>query len=312
MATADFRQIAFEDGPRNCDGLFRAAVSAFCAIPRPSANEIRQLDDLSLGLYGSVSREGLRYAATVLSKCSSVPPGLLRRLCDEPVDISAPLLIGYRALTDIDLIGLISRHGLSHARVIARRKNINPDIANFIRLLSMKASAEMDSRLARTRVSGPAVEQVRDRLRSLMQARLADGAPDATPDSGRISPGSENEPFAVLRDAALASDPDLFADALARALDVSLFRARRLATAITYSDLLIGLKSLRLSEEQAFLITAAIYPSQVFNGAAMRLFLERYRSLDASHVEERLREWRMQDQTIKPSDDPAHSLAMSR
>ena len=56
----------------------------------------------------------------------------MRRLADEPVDIAAPLLLRSNALTDIDLIALIGRHGIGHARVIARRPDLNPTIAQLV------------------------------------------------------------------------------------------------------------------------------------------------------------------------------------
>ncbi len=115
--------------------LFRAAVSAFCSLTRPSRREIAQLEDLTLPLFDDVSVESRRYVAAALSECEYAPAALIRRLCEEPVDVAAPLLIRSPALSDVDLIALIGRHGLPHARAIARRRDLNPTIADLIREL---------------------------------------------------------------------------------------------------------------------------------------------------------------------------------
>jgi len=307
VITADFREIAFEDGPRKCEGLFRASISAFANIPRPSRNEIAQIDDLALGLYDSVSREARHYAASVLSKLSDVPPHLLRRLCDEAVDISAPLLISSQALSDIDLIALIGKHGLSHARVIARRKNVNPVIIHLVRLLNAKAAREIAERQTRSSISSPALDEVRHQLRTLMKSD--------EPDEDRAASLPEQEvagPYRLLRTAALAPNVDAFPSALSHALGVSDFRARRICTAITYSDLLISLKNLDLSEEQAFFLTAALYPSQLFYGPAIRLFVDRYRAIEPVEAERRLQEWREQDARMAGQNNTPQSFAISR
>lgn len=306
MITADFRDIAFEDGPRKCEGLFRASIAAFANIPRPSRNEITQIDDLALGLYGSVSREAKHYAATVLSKCTDVPPGLLKRLCDEPVDISAPLLIGSKALTTVDLLRLIGRHGLSHARVIARRTNVDPVIVNLVRLLNARAEAETAQRRRHEPMASPALDQVRNQLRSLMKPAEA----SALQSTSAARP-ADADLYAQLRDAALTPDPDRFPRALAKALNVSEFRARRICTAITYSDLITSLKYLGLTEEQAFLLTATFYSSQVFYGPAIRLFLERYAAIRPEVAEQRLQEWRHQD-AANLQGPPPQPAAMSK
>jgi len=306
VITADFRDIAFEDGPRKCEGLFRASIAAFANIPRPSRNEIAQIDDLALGLYDSVSREAKHYAATVLSKCADVPPELLKRLCDESVDVSAPLLISSKALRTVDLLRLISRQGLSHARVIVRRKNVDPVIINLVRLLNARAESEIAERQSAKRIADPVLDQVRDQLRTLMKPSEPT-APEAPPAKPHDNHGN---PYPALRDAALASDPDAFPTALAKALTVSEFRARRICGAITYSDLLMCLKHLKLSEEQAFLLTATLYSSQVFYGPAIRLFLDRFAATKPDEAEQHLADWRSQDAAANvsgtgPASQPA-------
>lgn len=136
VSISDFRQIA-EPGDRGKkERLFRAAIAAFCSLTRPSRNEIAKLEDLTLPLYEGVSAESLRFVAAALSEVEHAPHALILRLADESVEIAAPLLLRSKALTDIDLIALIGRRGLAHARVIARRPTLNPTIAALVRALN--------------------------------------------------------------------------------------------------------------------------------------------------------------------------------
>ncbi|WP_274424891.1 hypothetical protein [Chelativorans sp. YIM 93263] len=289
MLKADFRHIAFTGKERNRERLFRAAITAFCSLTRPTRNEIAQLDDLTLGLYDAVSTETRRFAAAALCECAFAPPGIIHRLCAEPIEIAAPLLVRSRALSDIDLIALIGRHGLSHARVIARRDGLNPAIASLIRTLIARAQAEGAPVISKSAIESAGdidrLEPVRERLREVMRDS------NRTAEEGDQLPTHESG-FSALLNPALAGDRDAFAAALGRAIDFPASRVRGIAAAATYSDLMICLKAAGLGAEQAFVITAATYPAQVSHPSAIRLFLQRYDALGAETAREKIANWR--------------------
>lgn len=294
MSSADFRHIAFGGGPGNCERLFRAAVTAYCSLSRPTREEVVQLDDLALGLFDRVSTEARRFAAAALSECDPAPGGLVRRLCDEPVETAAPLLVRSTALTDVDLIALIARHGLAHARVIARRENLHPMVAALVRaLLSRveKASSEPEARSPAT-----TVEEMRERLRGLM----GDQDETAATESAEAALPDAQESYEALREAALALGPTTMPATLSRLLAISPAVAARLSDGVTYSTLMPALRVLGLDTERAFLLTAAVYPSQVAYPAGIRLFLERYRALDAETAHEKLALWRKRSDEVPP------------
>jgi uncharacterized protein (DUF2336 family) len=299
VSTSDFRHIAVRADPGKAERLFRAAVSAFCSLTRPSRREIAQLDDLTLPLFDSVSVESRRYVAAALSECEYAPAGLVRRLCEEPVDIAAPLLIRSRAVSDIDLIALIGRHGLPHARAIARRKGLHPTIANLIRVLErptlvrvrdqeakgpdrteiVRSPTEMVADTAeRQPQPGAAAENARRRLRSMMR-------PGSTPLAG-------SDTYVKLRETALTGNAAFFQTALADALDIDFSIARTLTADQNYASLLAALRSLDLSEDRAFLIAVAVYPSQFPHPQAIRTFLDRYRLLHRDVAQDRVRLWK--------------------
>ncbi|MER8750766.1 hypothetical protein NKH57_16015 [Mesorhizobium sp. M1050] len=306
MSSSDFRQIAVRKDSGKAERLFRAAVSAFCSLTRPSRREIGQLEDLTLPLFNDVSVESRRYVAAALSECEYAPPALVRRLCEEPVDIAAPLLIRSRAVSNIDLIALIGRHGLPHARAIARRKDLNPTIADLIRALERptlvrrrepEADAIMADKIApastepapeqpgRGQVAGIASESARRRLRSMM--RTGD---EATAMSADSLTGADT--YVKLRETALTGNAAFFQTALADALDTDFSIARALTASQNYASLLAALRSLDLSEDRAFLITVAVYPSQFPHPQAIRTFLDRYRLLHREAAADKVQLWK--------------------
>ncbi|MBN9221410.1 MAG: hypothetical protein J0I79_26000 [Mesorhizobium sp.] len=320
MSSSDFRQIAVRTESGKAERLFRAAVSAFCSLTRPSRREIGQLEDLTLPLFDEVSVESRRYVAAALSECEYAPVALVRRLCEEPVDIAAPLLIRSRAVSDIDLIALIGRHGLPHARAIARRKDLNPTIADLIRALErptlvsvrnpqMQAPAAepaeamepaKDNAVAQP-PPGAAAENARRRLRSMM--RTGDEALAAKVDA---FPGSDT--YVKLRETALTGNAAFFQTALADALDIDFSTARSLVANQNYAALLAALRSLDLSEDRAFLITVAVYPNLFPHPQAIRAYLDRYRLLHRDVALDRVRGWKAETLSRMVRDtSPANS-----
>lgn len=333
VSSSDFRQIAVPGDRGKKERLFRAAVTAFASLTRPSRKEIAQLEDLALPLYDHVSVEGRRFVAAVLSELKNPPLALVRRLAEESVDIAAPLLLRSRALSDVDLIALIGRHGLPHARVVARRQNLNPTITQLVRALTRsqtrvvatddasQRSLPMKPALSapfeplaplprqapepeKTHAPGEKAEQVRDQLRAMMEpaaevsSHMSDNLPRA-PSQQRetldatFQYGPRPGTYAKLRDTALTGVVALFHTALADALEIDMIRARAITAAVTgFADLMAALKYLELTEDQAFVVIAALHPQKFGHGEAIRLLLERYRLLHPEAAADKARGWR--------------------
>lgn len=276
-------------------------MSAFCSLTRPSRREIAQLEDLTLPLFGNVSVESRRYVAAALSECEYAPAALVRRLCEEPVDIAAPLLIRSRAVSDVDLIALIGRHGLPHARAIARRKNLNPTIAQLIRALEKPTLVRMQQSDAvsdaaesaeiapvvpdRKPLPGVSAENARRRLRSMMRT-------DAESSGVAVNPFVGAQTYVKLRETALTGNAAFFQTALADALDIDFSTARSLIANQNYTSLLAALRALDLNEDKAFLIAAAVYPTAFPHPQAIRIFLDRYRLLHRDAALDKVRNWK--------------------
>lgn len=294
VSSSDFRQIAIRGDQGKGERLFRAAITAFCSLPRPSRREIVQVEDLTLSLFDGVSTQSRRFVAAALSECEYPPAALVRRLAEEPLDVAAPLLIRSKALSDIDLIALIGRYGLPHARAISRRKDLNPTIADLIRALEKPVLVSTSDMAVPAPVihegplhmpstedttphpmSGHAAEAVRRRLRAMM-------IPDRHTGGFANINASTGSTYDKLRGTALTGNPALFQTALADALSLDFATARSLTGGESYSSLLIALRSLELPEDKAFLIAVAVFPKLFPHPEAIRIFLDRYRTL---HIE---------------------------
>lgn len=295
MSVFEFSRLPAYRRSGSQERLLRAAVYAFCSLPRPSRREIAQLDDLALPLIEKASLETRRYVAAALSEVTEAPPSLVRRLCDEPVSVAAPLLMRSRELCDIDLIALIGRHGMNHARAIAARSDLNPRIAKLISAL------EKLDRSARANEHPPETdraEETRRKLREMMGPAKAQQMPSTTtaPQSPlpalarwRTTPGAYDK----LRSAALTGLKDVFAHTLARTLGISFVQGEALVGDLGRHDLPIALRALDLRQEEAFLLAACVFGSVYVHPEAIRHFLDRFASLSVNGARETVRDWKM-------------------
>lgn len=316
MSSSDFRHITIKNDAKKAERLFRAAVSAFCSLTRPARRDAAQLDDLALPLFDLVSVEAKRYVAAALSECPHPPVSLVRRLADESVDIAAPLLIRSQALGDIDLIALIGRHGYSHARAISRRPDLNPAIARLAAAIERKvvqlhpreatppqaaasnsgASAESIAEPAATaRALGETVQETRRQLRAMMRPAT----------SGSSAEAASRTAYDRLRETVLSGHAAFFQTALADALEKDFAAIRDVSEDPSYAWLLDALRVIDVSDEKAFLVTAAFYPSLFGDLQSIQLFLLRYVAISRQDALQRIASWRPassdQEETAHPS-----------
>jgi uncharacterized protein (DUF2336 family) len=240
------------------DRLLRAAITSFCENARPTRRDAAQLDDLAVPLLGAASGETLRFVAAALSETPHAPPALVRRLADLPVEISAPLLMRSPVLTPIDLLALIARHGVPHARAIAVRPDLDQRILLLIRSIDITGDAAKPAN----------AEDARQSLRTMMRPaheQSEDVAADETPETGpAIRIRWEGDPgiYRKLRSTALVGASALFQTALAKALDIGAEQARAIAEDRDPARLILALKALTLSGEEAFLIMQCLRPAR--------------------------------------------------
>jgi uncharacterized protein (DUF2336 family) len=308
VSSTDFRQLPTAGEKEKAERLFRAAVSAFCSLVRPARRDIDQLEELALSLYDTVSADAKRFVAAALSESPHAPQALVLRLANEHVDIAAPLLVRSTALSNIDLVTLISRHGAGHARAIAGRAGLPAKIRRLadsnlstdrempqmpLSAETRKTAAARDERPA-AREERPArtAEETRRQLRTMMRPSGSHARFENR--SGKVFDESAGfRHYEKLRSTALTGVPAFFQTALADALDVEFDRARSLTETGSYYYLMVALKALGLEESQAFLLTAAIFPAHFAHPETIRLFLERYGQLHRDAAIEKVGYWKV-------------------
>jgi uncharacterized protein (DUF2336 family) len=191
-----FREIAIRTESGKSDRLFRAAVSAFTSLTRPSRREIAQLAQLTLPLIDRTSVEARRFACAVLSDSRHAPADLVQRLCEEPVETCAPLLIRSPLLSNTDLVRIIGAKGAAHARVIARRGDLHPAIAALT--LALVRAAEQGHAALRAPVAhaAPAASTGTDLPPSRLSASAA-ARPTMPPATAPLVPAPTAGPAAA-------------------------------------------------------------------------------------------------------------------
>lgn len=275
---ASYFSNATDRRPGKPERLFRAAIDAYCALPRPTRAEADRLDDLALPLICSVSPEALRFAAAALSEAPRAPAGVVRKLANEPPHISAPLLIRADALADIDLIALIGRHGLPHARVIARRKDLNPDIRALIETLDsdmISGAVEANTDDAPRKRPHP-LEEANDRLRSMMVPLASYPARHMPLPRTAVT---STTAYLALRDTVLAGYEGAYEDALCELGGIDARQAHAICRTADIAAQLGLLRFLGLSAEQMFLVMACRQPQHASTGQAAAALLKRYAAI---------------------------------
>ena len=283
---------------KRADRLLRAAVVAFCSSARPTRREAAQLDDLAVPLLGSASDETLRFMAAALSEMREAPVALVRRLSDMPVEISAPLLMRSPVLTAIDLLALIARRGASHARAIATRPGLDERILLLIRSIDIAGEPPKPA----------SAEEARTNLRAMMRP-AGETAPADHPGAGTpIRLRWEGEPgtYRKLRSTALVTAPALFHTALADALDIAPADAAAIVEDSDPARLIVALRALGLSEEEAFLIMQCLHPVRDRRGVA--LFLDAWQAVSREVAARVAAGWRDPSPHGAPANEAARAL----
>lgn len=291
MLNSDFREIAHHGAPDKAERLFRASISAYCSLSHPTRAETSQLEDLTLPLYSSVSEDGLRFVAAALSECAAPPVELVRRLATEGVEISAPLIVRTPVLSDADLISLIAQNGVAHARVIARRKDLNPAIAALIGQIEMNqtkpayvppipaapASQSQESQDMNA-------EDARHKLRGMM-------VPSRVTKTGIVPANS----YLRLRAAALSGDRNQVIATLSQSLDIDLETAAGMLRPDYVPVLISALRALALTGEQALLIVACSVPDYMAQPGAARELIMAFASESMTTARKRVVEYGAND-----------------
>ncbi|MFS2326215.1 DUF2336 domain-containing protein [Brucella sp. H1_1004] len=298
MTNDQFRVLEEISGNRNqsnsraegskADDLLVAAIAAFASLTRPGRQDAHQLEDLAFPLLDRATLRGKRQAANAIAQIEDAPRRLVLALANEPVEISAPVLLRSAALRPQDLLDIISKNGLAHARAIARRQSGDPLLKGVLRSFN---DAVIDRLLAlQEKLAG--IET--GKSVSFSDVNEDERAGEEAPQVSFFNPGALATPEHLI-DTALLIDDQIFRTALADSLDVSFDRADRIIGKWPDSHLPIALRALGMSASECFMIMSAVLGPVAADRDGLREFIHIYRSIDQEKAVMLVRRWKADD-----------------
>lgn len=301
MKHSEFRALETNSSTDRIDAVLTGAVAAFCSLTRPLRQDLAQLEDLAIPLLARASDRAKRHAAAALSEHPSAPKALVLALAQEAIEIAAPLLLRSPVLTGADLVALVHRCGLEHARAIAKRKSHPAELVALLgslsdpavsRALSLGASGPAGSASSNEATAatsskefsagGGRLEEVHAALREMMRG------------SAEAGPAAKLDPAGLIREA-LNDDGPLFQTALADALGVSFRRAGQIIAERPGSDLFFAFSALGLSFAEAYFVIGLIYGASEASREDLKAFAQSYTAIDAETARATVRRWKAQE-----------------
>ena len=297
MKYPEFRALEDRNGGSKADDLLTASITAFCCVARPARSDAQQLEDLAVPLLALASPRVRRHAAAALSEIPHAPKRLILALAEDDIDISASLLLRSPLLTPKDLIDIITHKGISHARVIARRRSDDPQLLGVLRsfkdtaidnALEIKSHFDLgnDAPIADGALApeSPRLRETREALKALMRNA-------ALSDEGTLA----NH----LVDAALLDETMSFERELAIALNLDVETARKIIGHGLNAELTIALASLGLSAEAAHLVLTGLFGLVHKDLRSLRLFIQSYRQIDRDKAQATVDRWKTAENSEK-------------
>ncbi|QND52382.1 DUF2336 domain-containing protein [Phyllobacterium sp. 628] len=298
MKYPEFRALEDRNGGSKADDLLTASITAFCCVARPAKSDAQQLEDLAVPLLALASPRVRRHAAAALSEMAHAPKRLIIALAEDDIDISAPLLLRSPVLQSADLIDLIQRKGISHARAIARREIDDPLLLQALhrfhdpaidRALALQAGlpvSEEEKPLSQAETESPRLRETREALRALMRDSDAGFSTDQALANHLI-------------DAALLDHTHYFQGEFAKALQLDDETAARIVGHSLNAELTIALASLGLSAEAAHLVLTGLFGLVHKDLHSLRLFVQSYRQIDKDKAQLTIDRWKTEENSQK-------------
>lgn len=332
MTADQFRALEIVSGSghsahHKTDDLLAASVAGFTSLTRPGRYESQQFEDLAMPLLETATQRARRQVSAILAQHDVAPRKLILTLANDSIEVAAPLLLRSPILTTADLINIIGEHGLSHARIIARRQPVDPIL---VPLLESFDDLIINQSLNTEPLAQVITPEEVSRKPEVQSAHYASAPPVyKTENAGSFRPEQQapKQPettskaleghdltalplYALVRpvladyliDMALLIDSNLFRTALADALDVSYFRAQNIIGTWPNSQLPLALKAVGLSAQDTYLILTAVLGTIHGERDQLREFVHIYRSISTEQALTAVRRWKTDDMNDKLRD----------
>jgi uncharacterized protein (DUF2336 family) len=246
----------------------------FCAQQRPNASQKAQLQDLLLAYQSRLSPDDLKTVCSLLASNDHAPKALILELCKRATGICHPLLLASRTLNTEDLIGIINSKGLTYARIIARRTNIDHILASHLRELN-------DSR----------VDRALELRQKPVQPSLGKPSAYSNIRLERVNVDLDAELLKLTEE----DDVGFIHTALVDNLSLEFVSVRNLCSDFTSRNLPVALHYLRLSTQTAWQVFKRLAHGRSLKDDIREQFMQTYESLDFSTSVATVKSWQKDD-----------------
>ncbi|MGL4487956.1 MAG: hypothetical protein ACRCU5_00740 [Rhizobiaceae bacterium] len=308
-----YRSLENQGAETRKDDILRAAVSAFVALTQPSKRDCNQIEDLALSILPYASDSTKRFIAAALANSRSAPNALVRRLCEEPGEICAPLLLRSPVLTPLDLTVMVGTKSREHARIISKREHLPNTVIEALALLDDPIAqarvtygnaytvAELNTKNA-SNLKPLSAADARERLREIMVATFEGPKSEVTAQVERVAdnaaPASNVPGRDQLLKLALHDQEGLFVTALSDLSGLPFTSVLKLTRRKSPSELSTLLRAYGVDANSAFVMCSIFYPAIASNRSEIRLFLERHAKLDTESAKDMVRAWKADEISV--------------
>lgn len=131
-----FRDLESAGEDQRKSAILLALVASLDDLRKPNPAESRKFGELFIPLFNAAPIETQRRASSSLSRCPFVPANVCEFLSLQPLEISAPFLSHSPSLTNAILCYVIAKSDTEHARIIAKRQELNKRVVQSLLALN--------------------------------------------------------------------------------------------------------------------------------------------------------------------------------
>lgn len=131
-----FRDLESAGEDQRKSAILLALVASLDDLRKPNPAETRKFGELFIPLFKAAPIETQRRASSSLSRCPFVPANICEFLSLQSLEISAPFLSHSPSLTNAILCYIIAKTDSEHARIIAKRQELNKRVVQCLLALN--------------------------------------------------------------------------------------------------------------------------------------------------------------------------------
>jgi len=132
-ALTDLIELAQEPSSTKRRELLRQVTGIFMTNPEEiSGPEMELYDSVMSQLTADMETLVRAEISTTISQTRNAPLGLLRRLASDDIAVAEPILTRSQALSETDLMHIVSTQGQDHLRAVSRRDSVPESVSGVI------------------------------------------------------------------------------------------------------------------------------------------------------------------------------------